>query len=55
MIETEVRHVTKAGTNLFRELGFLSAEARRLQVESRKQISLARRARSRLRRNARRA
>jgi hypothetical protein len=33
MIETEVRQVTKVGTNLFCELGFSSAEARRVQVE----------------------
>jgi hypothetical protein len=39
MNETEVRHVTKAGPNLFRELGFSSAEATHLQVESREQIS----------------
>ena len=54
MIDPEVRHVTKAGTNLFRELGFSPAEARRLQVESRKQISQARLAQRRSRRNARR-
>ena len=54
MIDTGVRHVTKAGTNLFRELGFSPAEAKRLQVESRKQISQVRRARGRSRRSARR-
>jgi hypothetical protein len=50
MIDTEVRHVTKAEANLFRELGFSPAEARRFQVESRKQISQARRARRQSRR-----
>ena len=30
-IETEIRHVTKAGANLFLELGFPAAEARKLR------------------------
>jgi len=38
MIDTEIRHVTKAGANLFRELGFSAAEAKRLHDASRKQI-----------------
>ena len=37
-IDTEIRHVTKPGANLFLELGFSPAEARRLQAASRKQI-----------------
>lgn len=37
-IDTEVRHITKAGANLFLELGFPPAEAKRLQAASRKQI-----------------
>ncbi len=38
-IDTEIRHVTKPGANLFLELGFSPAEARRLQAASRKQIN----------------
>ena len=37
--ETEIRHVTKAGANLFLELGFSAAEAKRLRAASRKQIN----------------
>ncbi|MGB8401031.1 helix-turn-helix domain-containing protein [Bradyrhizobium sp.] len=37
--DTEVRHVTKPGANLFLELGFSPAEARRLRAASRKQIN----------------
>ena len=37
-IDTEVRHVTEAGANLFLELGFAPWEAERLQDASRKQI-----------------
>jgi predicted XRE-type DNA-binding protein len=37
--DTEIRHVTKPGANLFLELGFPPAEARRLQALSRKQIN----------------
>jgi len=37
--DTEIRHVTKAGVNLFLELGFSPAEAKRLQAASRKQIN----------------
>ena len=39
MIDTEIRHVTKPGANLFRELGFSAEEAKRLQTASRKQIN----------------
>jgi len=38
-IDTEIRHVTKSGANLFLELGFAPAEAKRLQAASRKQIN----------------
>ena len=40
-IDTKVRHVTKRGANLFAELGFPAAEAKRLQAESKKQIDQA--------------
>ncbi len=38
-IDTAVRHVTKPGANIFLELGFAPAEARRLHALSRKQIN----------------
>ena len=38
-IDTEIRHITKAGANLFVELGFSAAEARKLRTASRKQIN----------------
>ncbi len=38
-VDTEIRHVTKAGANLFLELGFSAAEARKLHAASRKQIN----------------
>ena len=38
-INTEIRHVTKPGANLFLELGFSAEEAKRLQAASRKQIN----------------
>ena len=38
-IDTEIRHVTKPGANLFLELGFPPDEAKRLQAASRKQIN----------------
>lgn len=41
-IDTEIRHVTKPGANLFLELGFTPDEAKRLQAASRKQINDAR-------------
>ncbi len=37
-IDTEIRHVTKPGANLFLELGFAPDEAKRLQAMSRKRI-----------------
>jgi predicted XRE-type DNA-binding protein len=36
--DTSVRHVTKPGANLFRELGFSPAEAKRLHARSKRQI-----------------
>ena len=38
-IDTKIRHLTRPGANLFLELGFAPAEARRLQAASRKQIN----------------
>ena len=38
-IDTEIRHVTKPGANLFLELGFAPEEAKRLHAASRKQIN----------------
>jgi len=38
-IDTEIRHVTKPGANLFLELGFPAEEAARLQAASRRQIN----------------
>lgn len=38
-IDTEIRHVTKPGANLFLELGFSPAEAKKLHAASRKQIA----------------
>ena len=37
-IDTQIRHVTKSGANLFRELGFAHDEAERFQAESKQQI-----------------
>jgi predicted XRE-type DNA-binding protein len=37
--DTAIRHVTKPGANLFLELGFPAAEAKRLQAASKKQIN----------------
>ena len=39
-IDTEIRHVTKPGANLFLELGFSPEEAKRLKAASRKQITV---------------
>ncbi len=39
MIDTEIRHGTKAGANLFLELGFSASDAKKLHVASRKQIN----------------
>lgn len=41
-IDTEIRHVTKPGANLFLELGFPADEAKRLHAASKKQINDAR-------------
>ena len=38
-VDTEIRHVTKSGANLFLELGFAPDEARRLHAASRKHIN----------------
>ena len=38
-IDTGTRHVTKAGANIFLELGFSPAEAKRYQAESLKRIN----------------
>ncbi len=38
-IDTEIRHVTKPGANLFLEFGFAPDEAKLLQAASRKQIN----------------
>jgi len=38
-IDTAIRYVTKPGANLFVELGFSAAEAKRLHTASRKQIN----------------
>ena len=37
-IDTKVRHTTKAGSNIFSELGFPAEEAKRLHAESKQQI-----------------
>jgi predicted XRE-type DNA-binding protein len=47
-IDTEVRHVTKPKANLFLELGFSPAEAKRLRAASRKQINDTRRLKQQL-------
>lgn len=41
-IDTAVRHITKPGANLFRELGFSPREATRLQEASKREINNAR-------------
>lgn len=38
-IDTEIRHVTKPGANLFLELGFPPEEAQRLHLASQTQIN----------------
>lgn len=38
-IDTEIRHVTKPGANLFLELGFSPDEAKRLHLASQQQIN----------------
>lgn len=37
-VDTEIRHVTKPGANIFLELGFSPEEAKRLQAASRQEI-----------------
>jgi predicted XRE-type DNA-binding protein len=46
--DTQIRHVTKAGANLFLELGFPAKEAQRLHAISRKQIDDMRRLKEQL-------
>ncbi|OZI48626.1 helix-turn-helix domain-containing protein [Bordetella genomosp. 4] len=38
-IDTKIRHVTKANSNLFLELGFSAQEAKRLHAAAQKQIN----------------
>lgn len=38
-IDTQVRHVTKTGANLFSELGFAPEEAKQFQAQSQAQIN----------------
>ena len=38
-IDTECRHITKAGTNIFLDLGFDAEEAEHLYAESQQQIN----------------
>ncbi len=40
-IDTEIRHVTKPGANLFLELGIAGEEAQRLHLASQQQIDEA--------------
>ncbi len=47
-IDTDIRHVTRPGANLFLELGFPPAEAKRLHAASRKQINDLRRLKEQL-------
>ena len=47
-IDTEIRHVTKPGANVFLELGFSPAEAKRLHAASRKQVNDTRRLKEQL-------
>jgi len=42
LTDTLIRHVTKPGANVFLELGFPAAEAKRLNAASKKQIDEAR-------------
>jgi predicted XRE-type DNA-binding protein len=46
--DTEIRHVTRPGANLFLELGFSPEEAKRLHAASRKQIDDTRRLKEQL-------
>jgi predicted XRE-type DNA-binding protein len=47
-IDTQIRHVTQPGTNLFLELGFPPAEAKLLHAAARKQINDTRRLKEQL-------
>ncbi|HWK55307.1 MAG TPA: XRE family transcriptional regulator [Hyphomicrobiales bacterium] len=47
-IDTEIRRITKPGANLFLELGFAPAEAKRLYAASQKQINDTRRLKEQL-------
>lgn len=38
-VDTRIRHITKPGANIFLELGFEPAEAKRLWAASRRQIN----------------
>ena len=38
-IDTKIRHTTKAGSNIFLEMGFPVEEAKRLHAESKQQIN----------------
>lgn len=38
-IDVTIRRITKPGTNIFRELGFAPAEARRLKASARRQMN----------------
>ena len=40
-IDTEIRHITPPGANLFLELGFAPEEAEQLQLESQQRINAA--------------
>jgi predicted XRE-type DNA-binding protein len=47
-VDTEIRHITKPGANLFAELGFPPAEAKRLYAASQRQINDTRRLKKQL-------
>jgi predicted XRE-type DNA-binding protein len=47
-VDTEIRHVTRPGANLFLELGFAPDEAKRLQAASLKQIDNTRKLKQQL-------
>ena len=46
--DTKIRHVTPPGANIFLELGFAPAEARRLRAASREQINTTQRLKQQL-------
>ena len=39
IVDTEIRHITKAGSNLFLELGFSATEVDALQIQSQQSIN----------------